>query len=99
MAVIRTIVTDGLLVTAVLVELTCVLGLCVMRTPLQKLHFIGPATCVGPVFAGLAVLCGTHATASQAGKGLVVAIVLLTFAGVLSHETGRCIALRERNES
>ena len=85
-----------LLGLAVVVDALAVTGLLAMRTTLQRLHFVGPATVVAPLLAGIAVAIATHATASQGGKGLLIALVLLLFSGVLSHETGRAAVSRER---
>lgn len=84
----------ALLGLAVLVDVLAVAGLLAMRTTLQRLHFVGPATCVAPVLAGIAVAVAGHATSSQGGKGLLIALVLLLFSGALSHETGRAAASR-----
>jgi len=83
-----------LLALAVLVEVLAVAGLLSLRATMQRLHVVGPATCVGPVLVGIAVAVGTHATPSQGAKGLLIALVLLLFAGVLSHETGRAAIAR-----
>lgn len=93
---VQTFIVGALLAVTVLVEFLAVLGLLTMRTTMQRLHFIGPATCVGPVLAGLAVAVGTHATPNQGAKGIVITIVLLLFGGVLSHETGLAAYSRER---
>ncbi len=69
-----------------------------MRSPMQRLHFVGPASLVAPALAGVAVVIGTHATAGQGPKGIVVAAVLALFGGVISHETGRAIVSREGGE-
>jgi len=87
-----------LLALCVVVEVLSVAGLVVMRTPLQRLHFVAPATCVAPVLAGVAVVLGTHATPDQAGKALLIALVLAVFSGVISSETARAIVARERAE-
>ncbi len=93
---VQTFLVGALLSATVIVELLAVLGLVAMRTTMQRLHFIGPATCVGPVLAGAAVAIGTHATPNQGAKGIVIAVALLLFGGVLSHETGRAAVARER---
>lgn len=92
---VQSAIVTTLLALAVLVELLAVLGLATMRTTMQRLHFIAPATCVGPVLAALAVAIAPHRSQSEAGKGLVIALVLLLFSGVLSHETGLTAASRE----
>jgi len=81
-----------LLVVSVIVEALSVTGLIAMRTPLQRLHYVGPATVVGPTLIGVAVTLGTHATPAQGAKGLLVAALLAAFNGVVSHDTG-CAAL------
>lgn len=92
------VAVTGLLALTVIVELLAVLGLVTMRTTMQRLHFIGPATCAGPVLAGVAVAVGTHATPNQGAKGIVIAFVLLLFAGVLSHETALAAVAREAGD-
>lgn len=91
-------VIGALLVLGVIVEVLSVAGLVLMRTSLQRLHFVGPATIVGPVLVGLAIALGTHATPSQGAKGLLIAAVLAIFSGVISHETG-CAALARENDA
>jgi len=86
---------DVLLALSVLVELLAVTGLVVLRTTMQRLHVVALATAVGPALVGVAVAIGTHATANQAAKGLLIALVLLVFGGVLSHETGRTVLAHE----
>ena len=90
----NSVLVTFLLAAAVVVDVLAVTGLAIMRTPMQRLHFIGPVVCVAPVFTAVAVLIGTHATPSQAGKGALIALVLVLFGGVLSHETGRAIVAR-----
>lgn len=90
----QTIAVTVLLALAVLVEWLAVLGLVTMRTTMQRLHFVAPATGVGPVLAGVAVAVGSHATPSQGAKGILVAVVLLLFGGALAHETGLAAVAR-----
>ena len=92
-----TVIVSILLALTVIVELLAVTGLVAMRTTMQRVHFIAPATCVGPVLAGIAVAVGTHATPSLGAKGIVVALVLVLFSGVLSHETALAAISRERS--
>ncbi len=44
-----------LLTFAVVVESGCALGVLVMPTTLQKLHYVGPAVTVGPFLVALAM--------------------------------------------
>ncbi|HZO95249.1 MAG TPA: monovalent cation/H(+) antiporter subunit G [Candidatus Baltobacteraceae bacterium] len=89
------VVVAILLALAVLVEVLAVTGLIVLRTTMQRLHVVGAATCVAPVLVGVAAAVGTHATPSQGAKGLLIALLLVVFGGVLSHATGQAAYARE----
>ena len=52
----RTASADVLLALGVLAELLCVLGVVWMRDALDRLHFAGAGTTVGPLLVGAAVL-------------------------------------------
>jgi multisubunit Na+/H+ antiporter MnhG subunit len=85
----------ALLGMASVVEVLACTGLVAMRTTLQRLHFVGPATCVAPWLVAVAVMLGTHATGNQAAKALAIALVLSLFSGVLAHETGCAARARD----
>jgi multisubunit Na+/H+ antiporter MnhG subunit len=88
-------VITALVVLAVLVEILCCLGIVVMRTPLQRLHFIGPASVVGPVLIGIAVAFAKHPYPGSGFKAAFIALVLVVFSGMLQHETARAALARE----
>ncbi len=82
-----------LLGAAVLVMLACSLALLVMRGSMARLHYLGPAALLPPVFIAAAVI--TEEGLSQAGlKAIMVAILLLLQAPVLAHVLGRAISSR-----
>ncbi|MEA2720367.1 MAG: multicomponent Na+:H+ antiporter subunit [Candidatus Eremiobacteraeota bacterium] len=87
-------VIAALLGLAVLVELVCCAGILVMRTPLQRLHFIGPASMVCPVLIALAVAVSKNPLSGAGLKALFIAAVLVAFAPVASHATGRAALAR-----
>lgn len=88
----------ALLGVASVVEVLACTGLVAMHTTLQRLHFVGPATCVAPWLVTVAVVLGTHATGNQAAKALAIAFILSLFSGVLSHETGCAALARDAGE-
>ncbi len=92
---LTTVAIVVLLTLAVIVDVIAVAGLFALRTTMQRLHLVAQAACVAPALAGVAVTIGTHATPSQGAKGLLIALVMALFSGVLSHETGRAAYARE----
>jgi multisubunit Na+/H+ antiporter MnhG subunit len=84
----------ALLALAVLVELICCAGILAMRTPLQRLHFVGPAAMVCPVLVALAVAVSKNPLSGAGLKALFIAAVMVVFAPVLSHATGRAALVR-----
>jgi len=77
-----------LLLAVVTVALSCT-GVLVMRTPLQRLHYLGPLAMVAPVLIGIAVALAHGVYAGAGLKALFIALVLAAFAPVLSHQTGQ----------
>ena len=87
-----------LLALAVLVEIICCAGILAMRTPLQRLHYVGPAAMVCPVLVALAVAVSKNPLSGAGLKALFIAAVLVVFAPVLSHATGRTALARRGPE-
>jgi multisubunit Na+/H+ antiporter MnhG subunit len=83
-----------LLALAVLVEAICCVGILVMKTPLQRLHFIGPASMVCPVLIAIAVAVSKNPLSGAGLKAMFIAAVLVVFAPVVSHATGRAALAR-----
>lgn len=93
---LRDVLIDGLLALGVLtVALSC-LGTLVMRTPLQRLHYLGPLAMVAPMLIGLAVATGRNTYQGAGFKAVFIALAIAAFAPILSHQTGRMADARER---
>ncbi len=80
-----------LLFAGVAVELMCCVGVLVMRTPLQRLHYVGPAATVGPALIAAAVALSQYPFWGASLKADFIALVLIVFGPVLTHATARAI--------
>ena len=88
------IAVDALLAFAVVVELLCCIGVLVMRTALDRLHYLGPAVFFGPLCIMAATMVSTGVL-SQAGiKTLVIFLVLLVTGPIDSYVIARVIRHR-----
>jgi multisubunit Na+/H+ antiporter MnhG subunit len=88
------VVVDVLLTLgAASVFLSCA-GLVAARNSLDKLHYTGPATIIGPIALAAAVL--VQEPLSSAGiKAVLVAIVMLLTGPVVLHATARASRIRD----
>ncbi len=87
-----------LLFFGVAVELGCALGLVLSRNVYARLHFVGPATTIGPAAIAMAVLISEGF--SQAGiKGLIIAGILVITSPILTHATARMASTTEQGAS
>ncbi len=85
-----------LIAIGVAIELGCCLGVLVMDDAYDKLHYLGPAAIVGPLFVAAAVVVAE--AFSQAGiKALLTAVLLIIASPVLSHATARALYIRQRD--
>jgi multisubunit Na+/H+ antiporter MnhG subunit len=82
------VLVDALLVVAVSAQLVCCLGLAVMRTAADRLHYASAAYTVGPLCVLAAILIREGLT--SAGFDTIAAVGLLFLAGpVVVHATAR----------
>jgi multicomponent Na+:H+ antiporter subunit G len=82
---------------AVVVEIVCAVGMLLMRNALDRLHFLGPATIVGPLLVALAVWL-RHGI-DQAGLKAGLVLVLLVVSGpILSYVTARAVVERGQRQ-
>jgi multicomponent Na+:H+ antiporter subunit G len=95
--VIREVITDVLLVLAVLVVVASALGVMVMPTAYARLHYVTPAAVVAPVLVVLAVLV-TEGLDENAGETVVALVFMIATAPFLSHATIRAIRVREAGD-
>ena len=80
----------------VAIELACCVGLVTVRSAIDRLHFAGAATVVGPTLVAVAV-CVEEGLFTMSGlNALAVALLLALLGGALGIATARAIRLRER---
>jgi multisubunit Na+/H+ antiporter MnhG subunit len=80
----------------VTVELVCCLGLVAMRNTIDRLHYAGAATVVGPTLVAAAVCFEEGLFTTSGLNAVAVALLLAAPGGALSIATARMIRLRER---
>jgi multisubunit Na+/H+ antiporter MnhG subunit len=86
----------ALVAGTVAAELVCCVGILAMRTAIERLHYAGAATTIGPTLAAIAIVV-TEGIATTAGlNALVIAVFLLAAGPALTTATARAIRLRER---
>ena len=76
------------------VQWICCLGVLRMRGAYNRLHFLGPASLLGPgLIAGAVLVDGASAEASV--KAVLLAVILLIMGPVTSHALARAARVRE----
>ena len=89
----RHVVASILLIGGGGLELLAVLGLCVMRSVYDRLHYVGLA-CFGGLLMGVAIL--VQESFSLIGdKALLVGVMLISAGPVIAHTTVRSLLARE----
>lgn len=83
-----------LLALGVAIELLCCLGVLIMDNVYDRLHYLGPATAVGPVAIAAAVVL-EEALSTAGIKALLIAAVLIGTGPVLTHATARAVRIRQ----
>jgi len=86
-----------LLPVGVAVEVISVVGVLVMPTVYDRLHFLGPASGLGPLLIAGAVVA-RESLDHQGIEALVVAGFRLVYGAVLTHATARAARIRDRGE-
>jgi monovalent cation/proton antiporter MnhG/PhaG subunit len=81
-------VVDVLLGVGVTLELLCCLGVAVMRTTYDRLHYLSGATAVGP-FVILAALLVREGLSSQTLDAIAAVSILFLAGPALVHAMGR----------
>jgi monovalent cation/proton antiporter MnhG/PhaG subunit len=89
---------DVLLALGVTAELLCCVGLVVMRTTADRLHYVSAAYTVGPFFVLAALL--VREQLSQIGLDSLAAVFLLFLIGpIVTHATARVLRVRDEEQS
>ena len=90
------LIVDLLIVLGVAVELLSCIGLLAMPRPIDRLHYAGAGTVVGPVLIAAAVCVDEGLFTTNGLNAVVVALMLALLGAVLTTATARTIRLRER---
>ena len=98
MSDLRTLLIGGLLAAAVLVQWFCCLGVLRMRGTFNRLHFLGPATLLGPPLVAAATLVD-GASAQASVKAVLLALILMITGPVTSHALARATRVRETGKA
>ena len=86
-----------LLSIGVLIQLLSVLGVIFMPNLMDRLHFLAPATSLGPAFIAGAVV--TREVLNHQGIfAVLIAVFLLVFGPVLTHATARAARIRQHGD-
>jgi multisubunit Na+/H+ antiporter MnhG subunit len=80
----------------VAVELVCCVGLITMRSAIDRLHYVGAATTVGPALVAAAVCVEEGVFTTNGLDAIAVALLLALLGGALGVSTARVIRVRER---
>lgn len=80
----------------VAVELFCCVGLAAVRQPIDRLHYAGAATVVGPALVATAVCVEEGLFTTSGLNAVAVALLLALLGAALGVATARAIRLRER---
>lgn len=90
------VAVDVLLAIGVTAELLCCIGVAVMRTTADRLHYVSAGYTVGPFFVLAALL--VREQLSQIGlDSLAVILLLFVFGPVVIHATARVLRLSEED--
>lgn len=91
----RDIIAAVLLGVGVLIELLSAVGVLLMRNPFDRLHYLAPATTLGPLAIAAAVVVA-ESDAQAKIKSVLVALVLLATGPVLTHALARAAWTRRQ---
>jgi multisubunit Na+/H+ antiporter MnhG subunit len=94
---VSAIAVDVLLAGGVAAQLLSCVGVAVMRTSADRLHYASAGFSVGPLCILAAVLVREHASTS-AWEALAAVLVLVLAGPVLVHATGRVVRQVDRGE-
>lgn len=94
---VREVITDVFLVTAVLTVAASALGVAAMRDAYARLHYVTPASVVAPVLVALAVLV-TQGFDQNTGETVLALAFMVAASPFLSHATIRAMRVREHGD-
>lgn len=85
-----------LVALGVAIELACCVGLVAMRSAIDRLHYVGAATGVGPGLVAAAVCVEEGFFTTSGLNAVAVALLLALLGSAVAIATARVIRLRDR---
>jgi multisubunit Na+/H+ antiporter MnhG subunit len=85
-----------LVALGVAIELASCVGLVAMRSAIDRIHYAGAGTVVGPALIAAAVCVEEGLFTTNGLNSVVVALLLALLGAALATATGRAIRLRDR---
>jgi multicomponent Na+:H+ antiporter subunit G len=82
-----------LLVAGVVVEIMSCIGVLVVKDVFDRLHYLGPACTLGPVFIAAAVVI-SEGFSPAGNKAILVAVIIVATSPALTHATARAARVR-----
>ena len=82
---------------AVALELACCVGFVALNGAIDRLHFAGAATTLGPALIAAAVCCEEGLFTTNGLNAIAVALLLAALGGALTIATARAVRLRDWN--
>jgi len=89
------VTVDVLVALGVAVQLACCVGLLAMRKAIDRLHYAGAATTVGPALVAAAVCVKEGLFTTNGLNAIAVAVLLALLGAALAIGTARAIRLRD----
>lgn len=89
-------IVDVLVALGVAVELAACVGLVAMRNAIDRIHYAGAGTVVGPALIAAAVCVEEGLFTTNGLNAVAVALLLAILGAALATATARAIRLRER---
>jgi multisubunit Na+/H+ antiporter MnhG subunit len=90
------VTVDVLVALGVTVQLACCVGLLAMRKAIDRLHYAGAATTVGPALIAAAVCVEEGLFTTNGLNAIAVAVLLALLGAALAIGTARAIRLRDQ---
>ncbi|MDQ4058173.1 MAG: monovalent cation/H(+) antiporter subunit G [Actinomycetota bacterium] len=90
---LRDALVIALLVAGVIVELLSCIGMWAMDEVFDRLHFLGPASTLGPLLFAAAIIV-EEGFSLPGNKALLVALVIIGTGPALTHATARAARVR-----
>jgi multisubunit Na+/H+ antiporter MnhG subunit len=96
---VTNVAVDVLLALGVALELTCVVGVVVMRDTFDRLHYVGAATTVPAFLILAAVICREHLSAGGIEAIAAVGIMFMLFPILLTSTARAARRVEEGDDS